>query len=123
MDAQRGEVYARLYARAETLWQPVTEPTVDRPGATLAAWAECLGADRSEFVGDGAVAYRAELETALGPQARLVAPVPPLAPIVAAVAERMAAVGHAVAPGAIRPLYVRRPDAELSRDRKARTSV
>lgn len=120
MDAQRGEIYARLFEPAGPAWQPITEPAVDRPGAVLAAWATRLqAASPVEFVGDGALAYRAQIDAHLGARARIVDPVPPLAPAIAAMAERLAAAGQTVPPGAVRPLYVRRPDAELARDRKA----
>jgi hypothetical protein len=44
--------------------------------------------------------------------------VPPLAPHIALIAA--AAPGRAVAPHAVAPIYIRRPDAELARDRRAR---
>ena len=46
----------------------------------------------------------------------------PRAEIVGALAERVFAAGLAVAPHALRPVYVRRPDAELARDRAAAVS-
>ena len=42
-----------------------------------------------------------------------------LAPTIALLAEAQARRQESVVPDAIRPLYVRRPDAELARDRKA----
>jgi hypothetical protein len=44
---------------------------------------------------------------------------PPLAPVIAEIAA--AEPSQAVRPHAIVPLYVRRPDAELARDRAARS--
>jgi hypothetical protein len=43
-------------------------------------------------------------------------PAPPLAPAIARMADLQAARGGAVAPFAVKPLYVRRPDAEIARD-------
>ncbi len=120
MDAQRGEVYGQLYRPSGPLWEPVSEPIVAGPAAVLANWSGSLGAGVVELVGDGAVAYRAELAAALGNRARPAESVPPLASAIAQIAARHAAAGLAVAPAAVRPLYVRRPDAELARERKAR---
>jgi tRNA threonylcarbamoyladenosine biosynthesis protein TsaB len=119
MDAQRGEVYGRLYRAADGAWLPVTEPVVGRPSAVLEAWADGVGEGPVEFVGDGAVVYREQIEEALGGRARPADRLFPLAPAIAIMAARGAATGLAVAPEAIRPLYVRRPDAELARERKA----
>ena len=70
------------------------------------------------FAGDGAVRYRDAIVAALGDRAD----VQPSAAALAAEAGRIAAVhpDRAVAPGTIVPIYVRRPDAELARER-ART--
>ena len=67
------------------------------------------------FAGDGAVRYRAAILTALGDEAEVQAEASPLA----AEAGRIAAMhpGRAVAPDAVVPIYVRRPDAELARER------
>ncbi len=121
MDAQRGEVYGRLYRPANMAWQPVTEPVVARPSAVLDGWSDVLGLGAVEFVGDGARVYRERLVEMLGRRARVADIVPPLAPAIAFMAARDAAAGLAVSPGAIRPLYVRRPDAELARERKGQT--
>jgi tRNA threonylcarbamoyladenosine biosynthesis protein TsaB len=118
MDAQRGEVYGRLYRAAGEAWLPVTEPVVARPSEVLDAWSDGLGDGPVEFVGDGAVVYREHLAEAFGNRARPSYTVPPLAPAIAIMAARGVATGLAVTPDAIRPLYVRRPDAELARERK-----
>jgi tRNA A37 threonylcarbamoyladenosine modification protein TsaB len=118
MDAQRGEVYGRLYRPAGSLWQPVGQPVVGSPSGVLAGWADSLDEAAVEFVGNGAVAYGPELERALGARARVSDSVPPLAPAIASAAAREEAAGLAVPPDAVRPLYVRRPDAELARERR-----
>jgi tRNA threonylcarbamoyladenosine biosynthesis protein TsaB len=115
IDAQRGEVFATLYAPGlGTVLAPASSaPPLD----TLLNWQTALGSHRVVFVGDGAVRYRAAIEAALGNRARIVEPVPLLAGAIGRIA---ASEPHrAVAPHAVIPIYVRRPDAELSRDRSA----
>jgi tRNA threonylcarbamoyladenosine biosynthesis protein TsaB len=118
MDAQRGEVFGCLYREADDVWQAVGDPVVNRPLDVLAAWADAIRGASVEFVGDGAVAYANELERSLATRSRVISPVPPLAPAVATLAGRAAAAGLAVPPAGIRPLYVRRPDVELARERR-----
>jgi len=121
MDAQRGEVYARLYRPAGQLWEPAGEALVAPPRAVLDAWSPFLGERDVEFVGDGAVAYKAELANGLGERAIVADAVPALAPAIALSAARQFAAGLAVTPEPVRPLYVRRPDAELAREKRARS--
>ena len=104
VDAWRGEVYAALYENGAE----VMPPTVDAPGHLLR---NLRGA--TLFVGDGAAAY-AHLITAAGGQVTDPA-APPIAAAVATLAAREAAAGRCPPPHAIRPLYVRRPDAEMAR--------
>jgi tRNA threonylcarbamoyladenosine biosynthesis protein TsaB len=118
MDAQRGEVYGRLYRRAADVWQAVGDPVVNRPLDVLAAWAKAIEDATIEFVGDGAIAYAHELELSLAGRSHVIKPVPLLAAAVATLAGRAADAGHAVPPAGIRPLYVRRPDVELARERR-----
>ncbi len=123
MDAQRGEVYGQLYRQTGAAWQALGPPVVDKPPDMLAAWFGAAPGEVVEFVGDGAVAFRAELDEALGAKARVFDTVPPLAPAIAAIAAREAEAGRSGPPGAVRPLYVRRPDAELARERRRRESA
>jgi hypothetical protein len=59
------------------------------------------------------------IRAALGGDATIAQPAAPLlAGTVARLAMGMARAGHLPPPHAIRPLYVRRPDAELAADRK-----
>jgi tRNA A37 threonylcarbamoyladenosine modification protein TsaB len=67
--------------------------------------------------GDGAVKYCRLISETAGSQVPVIEP-PPLAATIALVAERRAKAGESTVPHAIRPLYVRRPDAELARDRR-----
>jgi tRNA threonylcarbamoyladenosine biosynthesis protein TsaB len=116
MDAQRGEVYGRLYRRQAGRWEPLCEPAVNSPAEMLAAWALDLAGAAVGFVGDGAVVHAAALEGLCRDGARIVIPVPPIAAAIAAIAARRRS--EAGPPHRIRPLYVRRPDAELVRERR-----
>lgn len=108
MDAQRGEVFAGLYDGVNL--SPHDGPLVARPDDLLIRWA--LKGPRAWFVGDGAIAYRALIA-----QHPLVEPTPLIAPVIGLMAAELTMASPAPGPEAIRPLYVRRPDAELARDR------
>jgi len=119
MDAQRHEVYAELYQPHLADLEVLRPAAVGEPGDIIRSWQPVLEGDASRrllLAGDGALAYRAAAEAGF-PGAAFVDPVPPLTPAIARLAERRA--GLAVAPHAVRPVYVRRPDAELARDRRA----
>jgi len=124
MDAQRDEVFAAVYARdvVSGAWELADGPLVDAPARVVERWrAQAAGAPLF-LVGDGAVRYRALLIDAYGADVAVLDP-PPLAPSVALLGWQRACAGEAGLPHAVRPLYVRRPDAELARDRAAaRTS-
>jgi tRNA threonylcarbamoyladenosine biosynthesis protein TsaB len=124
MDARRGEVFASLYSAAggdlAADPDPSVGPLVETPRAILSHFADTTGAAAISFVGDGAVAYRHVLEQARADRRwAVVDGVPSLAPSIAAIGLLKAERGHAGPPHAVRPLYVRRPDAELARDRRA----
>jgi tRNA threonylcarbamoyladenosine biosynthesis protein TsaB len=108
IDAWRGEVYAALYERGKEV-QP---PTVASPAAILGRIP-----GPSTFIGEGVATYRDLIQQTLGGRARIVdPPAPLLAGSIAFLATAAATAGHRPPPHAIRPLYVRRPDAELARD-------
>jgi tRNA threonylcarbamoyladenosine biosynthesis protein TsaB len=118
MDAQRGEVFSALYraASAEPPWIVVAEPAVGPPDATI----DTNGLDRQMptlFVGDGARRY-AETIAATSSQWTVSLHDPLLAPALAWLGRRQLAHGGAAAPHALQPLYVRRPDAEIERERR-----
>jgi tRNA threonylcarbamoyladenosine biosynthesis protein TsaB len=121
MDAHRKEVFAALYRvtaaapfRAGRL-VAVEGPTAAEAVSTLTRWREQLTTHPTLFVGDGAVLYADAIAQAF-PGARVVAPLP-----LAGAIGRLAVIRHAeaVAPADMRALYVRRPDVELERERKA----
>jgi tRNA threonylcarbamoyladenosine biosynthesis protein TsaB len=116
VDAHRGEVFASLHTGAPL--RELAPPSAAAPARTLESYEDVASAGPIFFAGDGAVRYRDAIVSALGDRAEVQAS----AAALAAEAGRIAA-SHperAVAPGAIVPIYVRRPDAELARER-ART--
>ena len=110
IDAWRGEVYAALYVNGA-----VTEPpSVEHPEAVLAR----LAGRKTVFVGDGALTYRDLIQRRVGSDGRVAdPPMPLLAGAIATLATAAARAGHMPPPHAIRPLYVRRSDAELGKAR------
>jgi tRNA threonylcarbamoyladenosine biosynthesis protein TsaB len=112
VDAQRGEVFSAIYRVADApLFTPeriveIESPAVASPDVTRAAWA---GRNLTEvfFTGDGAARYLDGVESP---------------PLLAGAIGRMAAVrasrGLDVSPAGLQPLYVRRPDVELARERR-----
>jgi tRNA threonylcarbamoyladenosine biosynthesis protein TsaB len=134
IDAQRREVFAALYRYLAPAPEPaphstagatspeiqtIDPPSVAPPAAVLDRWRPAL-ARPTWFAGTGAVAYR-DLLVPLD-RCRVLEPPPALAPAVARIAAVRAERGQAVRPHAVRPIYVRRPDAELARERRARST-
>ena len=111
VDAWRGEVFAALYAEG----REVEPPVVSRPELLL----ESLRARAPLFIGDGARQHADVIRQTLGAAARFAEPpAPPLAGTLAILAGEVSTIGDH-APHAIRPLYIRRTDAELARDARA----
>ncbi len=114
MDAQRGEVYAALYEPdGERARVP---PVAARPQAVLDAWAQAVESHDIVFIGDGAIRYADAIRQGPGARGSIVA-APPLAGFVGEIAAGRAA--EAVLPHAVVPIYVRKSDAELARDRRS----
>jgi tRNA threonylcarbamoyladenosine biosynthesis protein TsaB len=108
VDAWRGEVFAALYEDGCEIEAPV----VSRPEVLL----ESMRGRSTLFLGDGALAHRDAIRRMLGADGRVADPAaPPLAGTIAILASEVR-IGSDHAPHAIRPLYVRRTDAELARD-------
>jgi tRNA threonylcarbamoyladenosine biosynthesis protein TsaB len=101
VDAWRGEIYASEYENGRVILEPMVAP----PDVVLAA----MQHRDALFIGDAAVKHRDRL-------ARVVEPTPLLAGAIASLADARGKGGDLPPPHAIRPLYVRRPDAELARD-------
>jgi tRNA threonylcarbamoyladenosine biosynthesis protein TsaB len=112
VDAWRGEVYAALYEHD----REIAAPVVASPDEVLAG----LGSAPTFFTGDGARTYRDKIHSALGKDAARIASIPtPLVAGTIAILGTAAARAAYSPPHAIRPLYVRRTDAELARDSRA----
>ena len=118
MDGQRGEVFAALYARATGGERPLIPAAAGAPDEVLDSWADRLAGRTIAFGGDGVRSSRDLLDARFGPRATLSGRLPPLAPILARLAAERAGRGETVTPHAIQPVYVRRPDAEIARDRR-----
>ncbi len=123
MDAHRRDVFSALYAVADGVHGPlsrVTEmegPHVGEPGALLEHWARVVGDRTMSLVGDG-VAASADAISRYLPGARIIA-VPALAGTIGCLASEQDRAGLTIEPAAVRPLYVRRPDAEVERERRS----
>jgi len=113
VDAWRGEVYASLYQDGVALMEPIVAHPVDLLRGLDSA---------TTFIGDGADTWRELIDSSAGPLGCIHAsPKPPLASTIATVAGERAGKGERPLPHAIRPIYVRRPDVELTREaRRAR---
>jgi len=118
MDAQRGDVFATVI---DTKSNAMLEaPAAANPEALIESWQRHLVGRRAIFIGDAA-ARDAALIARLG-NGRWQARTPePLAPQIAQIGRERAARGEAGPPHALEPIYVRRPDAEIERDRKNRS--
>lgn len=131
MNAHRGEVFAALYevspAGAEgaaggdagAALTEVAGPVAAPPDVVLRDWRERLRdtGRRVAVIGDAVAPVRERLRQELNCAGLLTPRIPPLAPIAARIAA--AAAGRdAGAPHAVRPVYVRRPDAVLARERR-----
>jgi tRNA threonylcarbamoyladenosine biosynthesis protein TsaB len=125
MDAHRQDVFAALYRVTEAppfepaRLVPLDPPSVEAPASVLARWRSQSDAI-SVFIGDGAVRFRDHIAAA-HPSAAIVEP-PALAGAVGRLAIAAARRGLAIDPAGIRPLYVRRPDAEIDREKRALTT-
>jgi tRNA threonylcarbamoyladenosine biosynthesis protein TsaB len=108
VDAWRGEVFAARYEREVE----VEPPTVEKPQALLSRIAT-----PTLFIGDAVPVYADVIQRLCGERARFAdPPAPALSGTIAQIATEAAVAGHRPGPEEIRPLYVRRPDAELARD-------
>ena len=115
MDAARGEVFSAAYRVGQNGPEPIVDPMVGLPPDMLRALPSAIGGTVT-FIGDGALRYREQIHSAI-PSARIIEPVPLIAPALTRLGRRRAAAGGAGPPHALQPLYVRRPDAELDRER------
>ena len=118
MDAQRGEVFATLVD--VTTGVTLEPPIASDPARLLAAWRAHLDGHPAVFIGD-AVERDAALIAAAGAGQWLTRTPPPLAPALARLARVRAERGEAGLPHRLTPIYVRRPDVEVERERRGTT--
>lgn len=122
LDGQRREIFAALYAmrrggdEAAAPTPGLLMPPQSAPPSFIAAEiADLVGDAHVGFAGDGAHRYRTDFET-LGLRETRLFPLTAIAPHLARLAWRRR--DAAVLPHAVAPVYVRRPDAEVARDRQ-----
>ncbi len=138
VDAKRGEVFSALYepapeppplgpVGADTAagagWRVTQAPISAVPTAVLDGWVHRLRHRSVWVIGDGVAASRSLLDARLGAGSRRFDEVPSLARAMAAMATLAPWRARTGAPHALRPVYVRRPDAELARDRRRQESA
>ena len=115
MDAHRGEVFTALYRvadaplGAQARLVEVDPAAVGAPASTIERWS--AGPPVDLFIGDGAVLYKETINS------RVLAS-PLLAGTIGLMAVERARAGETVDPAGVHPLYVRRPDVEIERERK-----
>jgi tRNA threonylcarbamoyladenosine biosynthesis protein TsaB len=114
MDAHRGEVFSEVYGPNGSDLLVRAESSL--PSALLESWDRPFPGGGPLFIGDGAVRYRTEIQQRFGGDTRVLRP-PPLAGLIGQIAA--AHPERSVLPHAVVPIYIRRPDAELARARRA----
>jgi tRNA threonylcarbamoyladenosine biosynthesis protein TsaB len=123
MDAARQEVFTALYGVTDGASLEMREaPGVGAPAAAFARWAALDGEGAFLASGEGAARYADALRESI-PRARVVDLPEPLAAVAGRLALRAHLQGLSGPPHAIKPLYVRRPDAELARERRTAGSA
>ena len=117
MNAHRGEVFSAIYeVRDESRLTARRSAAVGSPEEVLDEWLAEVRDAACLVIGDAVEDVRHRLEVGLT-VTQLVEHMPLLAPVVARLGEK-AGEGGATRPHAVRPVYVRRPDAELARERR-----
>lgn len=115
MDAQRGDVFATLIEGASR--SVLESPVAANPDTLVTAWLAHLSDRAAIFIGDAAVRDAELIARRATGRWETRAP-EPLAPQIATLAYRRARDGEPGSPHALEPIYVRRPDAEIERERK-----
>jgi tRNA threonylcarbamoyladenosine biosynthesis protein TsaB len=124
IDARRKDVFTSLYrVTASPPFSPgrleeIEAAAVSDPGSTLRRWSDLTEGKRVVFVGDGARVYARDIAQEGSGRFQALDEVPPLAGTIGCIAAADARAGASTGAG-VQPLYVRRPDAEIDRDRRA----
>jgi len=135
MDGQRGEVFSVLYRISKNArstgpgcsektiitppnWELLEEHAVGQPENIATRWATTFGLTKIRLTGNGAQRYLNTWEsTGITPE--ITQEAASLAPAIGQLA-RQAGNEAVISPHAIHPLYIRKPDAELARERRKR---
>jgi tRNA threonylcarbamoyladenosine biosynthesis protein TsaB len=124
MDARRHDVFGALYRVSDApRFSPehlveIEGAIAGDPGATLARWGSHLRDASVTFVGDGAALYRDAISGRSSRGWEVLSEPPLLAGVIGRMAVARAQRGDTLDPAAVHPLYVRRPDVEVERERK-----
>ena len=125
IDARRQEVFSALYQVTDAppfdsrRLVEIEPPTVADPAATLDRWRTITIGVPVMYIGDGVLLYRDVIERQRRPAARIAAEAPMLAAAIGCIALNLAREGRTTTAAGIQPQYVRRPDAEIDRDKRA----
>jgi len=125
IDGQRGDVFYAAYDQVDAdpvpaePWPVLIEPSVGRPEELADVVESRLGRREVAIVGSGAERYADVVSHVRG--ARIETPRWTLAAAAAKLAARRSA--SSTAPHAVHPMYIRRPDAVIARERRARQSA
>jgi tRNA threonylcarbamoyladenosine biosynthesis protein TsaB len=121
LDGQRGDIFIAAFDASGAITiedcRVLIEPRVGKPEESAAALAALATPAQMTLVGNGAQKY-AEIFARTLPGVRIADVPQPIAEAAARIATRR--VESAQRPHALRPIYLRRPDAELARERAAR---
>jgi len=120
VDGQRGDVFFAAYEQASTAplpratWPVLIKPAVGRPEDLVDAARTALAGRRVALVGSGADRYASEVSRIADSSLQSTRT------SLAAAAAQLAVVrlDDAVPPHGVRPLYIRRPDAVIARERR-----
>jgi len=118
MDAQRGDVFATLIDRKSGV--TIEAPTAANPQLLLDTWRAHLIGRHAIFIGDAAARDAEAITRSASGRWETRAPAP-LASQIALLGYRRALNGEAGPPHTLEPIYVRRPDAEIERERRNRS--
>jgi tRNA threonylcarbamoyladenosine biosynthesis protein TsaB len=122
MEAHRRDVFSALYKTSDrSPFDPeglieVEGPAVGDPASTLRRW-ESAGYTPDVLVGDGAIMFAEGIPAQISTLGQL-----PLAAVIGQKALVRARAGDTLDPAAVQPLYIRRPDVEITRDALHRPS-
>jgi tRNA threonylcarbamoyladenosine biosynthesis protein TsaB len=123
MDAHRGDVFSAVFRTADRppfdreRLEALEDAAVGDPVAVLARWKKA-GHLPAVLAGDGAIAFATAVPPQVSTRGQL-----PLAGVIGQMALAAARAGDTVDPAGIQPIYIRRPDAEIARDKSSNPEI